>query len=246
MLPVQALTQAEGGRGSREGWQKRVKECWRKLRKNVMKGGRHGCLGQRGLSVCWEKLDTGFRSHKAREGEGCKRSGRTILQTELRLIWARNVHKRHRRSWLAFRSVNVPGFCTIYTLDDKLDFPGGSDGKAPAYDAGDLGSIPELGRPPGEGNSNPLQYSCLENPMDWGAGVAKSWTQLSDFTFFFFLLSWRQQRSWKAWDLSPGLVFSSYVSLPFNCPFPAFIIQFSATLGGCREDQVRFGQRDTS
>ena len=42
------------------------------------------------------------------------------------------------------------------------DFPGGSDGKAPAYNAGDPGSIPGSGRSPGEGNSNPLQYSCLE------------------------------------------------------------------------------------
>ena len=43
---------------------------------------------------------------------------------------------------------------------------GGSDGKASAYNAGDLGSIPGSGRSPGEGNGNPLQYSCLENPMD--------------------------------------------------------------------------------
>ena len=50
-----------------------------------------------------------------------------------------------------------------------LDFPGGSDGKASAYNAGDLGSIPGSGRSPGEGNGNPLQYSCLENPMDRGA-----------------------------------------------------------------------------
>ena len=47
-----------------------------------------------------------------------------------------------------------------------LDFPGGSDSKASAYNGGDPGSIPELGRSPGEGNGNPLQYSCLENPMD--------------------------------------------------------------------------------
>ena len=48
-------------------------------------------------------------------------------------------------------------------------FPGGSDGKASAaYNAGDPGSIPGLGRS-GEGNGNPLQYSCLENPMDGGA-----------------------------------------------------------------------------
>ena len=48
------------------------------------------------------------------------------------------------------------------------DFPGGSDGKASVYSAGDLGSIPGLGRFPGEGDGNPLQYYCLENPMDRG------------------------------------------------------------------------------
>ena len=47
-----------------------------------------------------------------------------------------------------------------------LDFPGGSDGKVSAYNARDPGSIPGEGRSPGEGNGNPLQYSCLENPMD--------------------------------------------------------------------------------
>ena len=50
-----------------------------------------------------------------------------------------------------------------------LNFPGGSDGKASVYNPGDLGSIPGSGRFPGEGNDNPLQYSCLENPMDRGA-----------------------------------------------------------------------------
>ena len=65
---------------------------------------------------------------------------------------------------------------------------GGSEGKASACNAGDPSSIPGLGRSPGEGNGNPLQYSCLENPMDGGAwwatahGVAKSRTRLSDFT----------------------------------------------------------------
>ena len=62
-----------------------------------------------------------------------------------------------------------------------------------ACNAGDLGSIPGSGKSPGEGNDNPLQYSCLENPMDGGVwwatvhGVAKSQTRLSDFTFFHFL-----------------------------------------------------------
>jgi len=54
-------------------------------------------------------------------------------------------------------------------LKEILGFPGGSDGKASACSVGDLGSIPGLGRSPGEGNGNPLQYSCLENSMDWGA-----------------------------------------------------------------------------
>ena len=50
-----------------------------------------------------------------------------------------------------------------------MGFPGGSEGKAPARNAGDPGSIPGSGRSPGEGNGNPLQYSCLENTMDRGA-----------------------------------------------------------------------------
>ena len=51
----------------------------------------------------------------------------------------------------------------------ELGFPGGSDGKESACNAGDLGLIPGLGRSPGEGNGNPLQYSCLGNLMDRGA-----------------------------------------------------------------------------
>ena len=50
----------------------------------------------------------------------------------------------------------------------KEQLGGGSDGKVSAYNAGDLGLIPGLGRSPEEGNGNPLQYSCLENPMDGG------------------------------------------------------------------------------
>ena len=67
-----------------------------------------------------------------------------------------------------------------------LRFPGGSDCKESACKAGDPGSVRGLGRAPGEGNGNPLQYACLENPMDRGAWqatvyrVAKSRTPLSD------------------------------------------------------------------
>ena len=65
-------------------------------------------------------------------------------------------------------------------------FPGGSDGKETACDAGDLGSIPGLGRSPGEGKGYPFQYSGLENPTDCTVhGVAKSWTRLSNFHFTF-------------------------------------------------------------
>ena len=74
-------------------------------------------------------------------------------------------------------------------------FPGGSDSKEYACSVGDLSSIPGLGRFPGEGNGNPLQYSGLENSMDRGAwqaivhGVTKSQTQLSNFHFHLYPLS---------------------------------------------------------
>ena len=58
--------------------------------------------------------------------------------------------------------------CYLFFFSTAYHFPGGSDNKAFAYSAGDLGSIPGSGRP-GEGNDNPLEYSCLENPMDGGA-----------------------------------------------------------------------------
>ena len=77
-------------------------------------------------------------------------------------------------------------FAKIKRLYLHMGFPGGSDGKESACNAGDLGLIPEWGRTPGGGNGYTLQYSCLENSMDRGAWraivheVAKSWTQLSD------------------------------------------------------------------
>ena len=67
-----------------------------------------------------------------------------------------------------------------------LWFPGSSDGKESVWNAGDPGLIPGSGMSPAEGRGNPLQWSCLENPMDWGAwgatvhGVAKRQTRLSD------------------------------------------------------------------
>ena len=87
-----------------------------------------------------------------------------------------------------------------------LDFPGSSDGKASAYNVGDLGSIPGSGRSPGEGNGNPLQYSCLENPMDGGAwwatvhGVTES---VMTKQLHFHLRLWFFQ--WSCMDVRVGL-----------------------------------------
>ena len=77
----------------------------------------------------------------------------------------------------------------FYSLEfDCISFSGGSDGKESACIVGDLGSIPGLGRSPGEGNGYPLQYSGLENSMDCVVhGIAKSWTPLSYFHSYFHL-----------------------------------------------------------
>ena len=81
----------------------------------------------------------------------------------------------------------------------------GAEVKESARNVGDLGSIPGSGRSPGEGNGNPLQYSCLENPMDGGAwwatvhGVAKSRTRLSDFTSLMDNYMGIKWIIWKKW-----------------------------------------------
>ena len=81
--------------------------------------------------------------------------------------------------------------CSEYTWG----FSGGLDGKESVCNAGDLGSIPGLGRSPGGGNGNPLQYSCLENSMDRGAwqatvhGVAKNQTRVTDQQFHYSMKS---------------------------------------------------------
>ena len=101
-------------------------------------------------------------------------------------------------SHLAHLLYLLNGFHTYYLLTSVViasmqivNTPGDSDGTESACNIGDLGSITGSGRSPGEGNGNPLQYSCQENPMNgeaWQAtvpGVAKSRTRLSNFTFTF-------------------------------------------------------------
>ena len=90
----------------------------------------------------------------------------------------------------------------------KEGFPGGSDSKESACNAGDLGSIPGLGRSSGEENGNLLQYSGLEKSMDRGAwqvavhGVTESWTRLSDFHFFTFgCKEGRVPKNWCLWTV---------------------------------------------
>ena len=106
----------------------------------------------------------------------------------------------------------------VMVIKTQKDFLGDLDGKESACNAGDLGSIPGSGRSPGEGNGNPFQYSCLENPMDGGAwratvhGVAKSRTRLSDFTFTFHFHALEEEMAtrssvlaWKIpWTEEPG------------------------------------------
>ena len=75
---------------------------------------------------------------------------------------------QHLISFLAHGRCPMDLHCGII-IEYNYDFPGGADGKVSVYNARDPGSIPGLGRSPGEENGSPLQYSCLENPMDGGA-----------------------------------------------------------------------------
>ena len=89
-----------------------------------------------------------------------------------------------RETWIQSLGQDIPWRRAWQPIPVFLDFPGGSDSKESACNVRDRGSIPGLGRSPGEGNGNSLQYSCLENPMHreawWAAvyGVAQSWTRL--------------------------------------------------------------------
>ena len=102
----------------------------------------------------------------------------------------------------------------LFGKNSAFDFPGGSDGKASVYNVRDLGSILGLGRFPGEGNGNPLQYSCLENPMDRGA-----WCRL---------LSMGSQRVGHDWETSLS---TFVVILPFVSFSPgAFGLDYTMSL----------------
>ena len=113
-------------------------------------------------------------------GEGCH----FILQG-ISLTQGLNLHLLHRRAdSLPLSHLRSHSFNHNYLLTES--FPESSVGKEFTYNAGDPGSIPGLWRSAGEGKGYPLQYSGLENSIDWIVhGVAKSWTWLSDFHFHF-------------------------------------------------------------
>ena len=107
-------------------------------------------------------------------------SGSKLRNKYVKTAYVHPVHFTYMQS----TSCKMPGW-RKHKLESRLL----GEVKVSASNAGDPGSIPGLGRTPGEGNGNPLRYSCLENPMDWGAwwaavhGVTKSRTRLSDFTY---------------------------------------------------------------
>ena len=110
-----------------------------------------------------------FAKHCTYVTGSLQRRHRDALSHILRFIWYQ--HPLPHRT-----PGNRPYFCSlsltchmISSISYDMGFRGGSEGKASAYDAGDPGSIPGQGRSPGEENGNPLQYSCLKNPMDRGA-----------------------------------------------------------------------------
>ena len=112
----------------------------------------------------------------------------------------------------------------------SLGFPGGSADKESACNARDLGSIPGLGRAPGEGKGYPLQYPSLENSMDYTVcGVTKSWIRLSDFHFH-WCISGKESTCQYRVGLIPWLGGGQGNPLQFSCLENPHL---QRTLAGC-------------
>ena len=114
----------------------------------------------------------------------------TLLKTSLVVQWLRfHASTAGETGYIPGWGTKIPyaSWCNKKEIKfDILGFPGGSNGEESACNVGDLGSIPPSGRSPGEGNGYPLQYSCLESPIDRGAwwatvhGVSKNQIWLSN------------------------------------------------------------------
>ena len=149
------------------------------------------------LRACSTGGDCGTDRYRNQWGK-CRR-GWTFYREHVSLGTSKEARdrsiKKPEREWRPRKHVGEVGHTWGKTGDlwgssyqwlQRDDFPSSSEGKASTCNAEDLGSIPGSGRSSGDGNGNPLQYSCLENPMDRGAwwatvhGVAESQTSLSD------------------------------------------------------------------
>ena len=107
-----------------------------------------------GDSDAWSSLRTIGLEDLAKDGK----AGGSQFHTDLQ-----------RSCWVSRLRALLWGHTCVWAQLCQVGSPGGSDSKESACSTGDLGSIPGSGRSPGEGNGNPLQYSCLENPMDRGS-----------------------------------------------------------------------------
>ena len=142
-------------------WRRLLRVPWTAKRSNqsILMEISPGCS----LEGMMLKLKLQYFSHLMRRVDSLEK---TLMLGE---IGGRRRRGRQRMRWLDGIADSVDRVWVNSRTWSQRVGPGGSDCKASVYNAGDLGSIPGSGRFPGEGNGNPLQYSCLENPMDGGA-----------------------------------------------------------------------------
>ena len=110
--------------------------------------------------VCVKKPGEVVKNYSTSKYQNCIKW--LLLKVSLR--WKLCISTNHQNCFYKVIYLNIK-----WVEDSLKDIRGGSDGKASAYNVGDLGLIPGSGKSSGKGNGNPLQYSCLENPMDGGA-----------------------------------------------------------------------------
>ena len=145
-------------------------------------------------TLLWRIQLRNSHMEKMPQGKVCRRDVELsyILSGHTTLPASTSVHQ-HRSSPLPTYSVSVLG------RGPMTCFSGGSDGKASVYNAGELGSISGLGRSSGEGNGNPLQYTCLENPMNEECDRLQSLGSQRvrhDWATFAFTLTWAWLNHW--------------------------------------------------
>ena len=134
-------------------------------------------LSEEALQIAMKRRETKDKGEKERYTHMnaefqriARRDKKAFLSNQCKEIEENNRMGKTRDVFKKIRDNKGTFHAKMGTIKDRMgNFPGGSDDKASTLNEGDLGSIPGSGRSPGEGNGNPLQYSCLENPMDEGA-----------------------------------------------------------------------------